>query len=151
MRVLLLLMGAIALTACGQSKEAKITQQKREFVTQQMRDPGTVQFKAEKLNGQGWLCGQLNSKNAYGAYVGFKRFAVRDYDDAWIEGLGYSGKPDAQPTAHIIEALKFQTKVLVRIREVKTANADYPVPSKEQIDAMAESERFAERWAKHCA
>ena len=148
MRFLFIFLAAIVLTACGDSK---LTQQKREFVTQQMRDPGTVQFKDEKLTKQGWLCGQVNSKNAFGAYVGFKRFAARNHDDAWIEGVGYAGKPGADSADRTFEAMDVQIRVLGEILEAKKANPGFLNPSDAQIKSMVEAELFEDRWKKHCA
>ena len=128
----------------------KLIEQKRAFVTEQMRDPATVQFKDEILSKRNWLCGQMNSKNAYGAYVGFKRFAVFDYDNAWIEGFGYAGKPDAQSTKHIIEMVQAQIKVSERVLVAVTADPKAPTPSKREVEAMAELELFDERWKKNC-
>ena len=40
-------------------------------------DPTSTQFRnAKLLSSNNVLCGEVNSKNAYGGYVGFKRFAV---------------------------------------------------------------------------
>lgn len=65
--------------------------QRRAHAVQQLRDPDSVQFRAEKLTSAGWLCGELNSKNSYGVYTGFKRFMALGEDDAWIEGSGQAG------------------------------------------------------------
>lgn len=151
MRFLFLFLGAVVLTACSDSENSKLAQQKREFVVQQMLDPSTAQFKDEKLTKQGWLCGQINSKNAFGAYVGFKRFAARNFDDAWIEGLGYAGKPGADSTAHLLEAMDAQIRVLGEILEATKANPGFVSPSDVQIESMVETELFADRWKKHCA
>jgi hypothetical protein len=150
-RFLPLFMAAIVLTACGDSEKSKLTEQKREFVTQRMLDPGTAQFKDEKLTKQGWLCGRMNSKNAFGAYVGFKRFAARNHDDAWIEGVGYAGKPGAHSTDQTFEAMDAQIRVLGEILEAKKANPGFVRPSDAQIESMAEIELFEDRWKKHCA
>ena len=83
-----------------------LIQSKRGHAVQNLRDPATVQFKNEQLTSLGWLCGEMNGKNAYGAYTGFKRFVSRSYDDAYIEGSGYAGKPDARSAAQIIADLE---------------------------------------------
>ena len=61
-----------------------------------MKDPSSAQFKAEAYKadaaGDVWvICGQVNAKNAYGGYVGFRPYyfeikdstaEIRDPDDA---------------------------------------------------------------------
>lgn len=47
----------------------------------QLRDPGSAQIRDLRfVNGKGGetLCGEVNAKNAYGGYVGFKPFAVTE-------------------------------------------------------------------------
>jgi hypothetical protein len=45
-------------------------------ITSSMRDPSSVQWKGLFISKSGAqsLCGEINGKNAYGAYVGFRRF-----------------------------------------------------------------------------
>nr|WP_279090155.1 hypothetical protein [Comamonas thiooxydans] len=78
-----------------------LVHQHRQLVASGMKDPDSVKFRNEKLTG-GWtlatskLCGEVNSKNSYGAYSGFVMFASdsggRPYlatepgPDAFIEG-----------------------------------------------------------------
>lgn len=127
----------------------KLIQAKRGYVVQQMRDPAAVQFQGERLTQGGWLCGELNGKNGYGAYTGFKRFMSFGYDDAWIEGTGYAGKSNAQGTAKIIEGLDEQNKILGEYLDaIKASNL--PKPSRQEIDEHVEKQMFARRWAKNC-
>lgn len=128
----------------------KLIAQKRAHVVQQLRDPATVQFKDERLTKQGWLCGELNGQNAYGAYVGFKRFASLADDRAWIDGSGYAGKPGAQSTAQIIQGLDAQIAASERLLKSRKENPDLPVPSKQEIQDAAAREVFAEIWQKYC-
>lgn len=128
----------------------KLIAQKRAYVVQQLRDPATVQFKDEHLTKQGWLCGELNGKNAYGAYVGFKRFISRADEDAWIEDSGYAGKPGAQSTAQILEGMDAKIKVSERFLEAKKKDNDLEIPSSKEFDSLAEKELFVAHWKKHC-
>ncbi|MBU4610533.1 hypothetical protein IMZ29_08270 [Achromobacter sp. GG226] len=58
-----------------------------------MRDPQSVQFrnvrvlKETKKPGSKAVCGELNAKNGYGAYVGFKRFMVGGPVDTTTKGF----------------------------------------------------------------
>lgn len=127
-----------------------LIQSKRGHAVQNLRDPATVQFKNEQLTSLGWLCGEMNGKNAYGAYTGFKRFVSRSYDDAYIEGSGYAGKPDARSAAQIIADLETGNEFLKNLSAVAKYHPDLSTPSQAEIDAMTERAIFKKRWADHC-
>ncbi len=68
------------LAACGQSeadkarnaaemKEIRYQRVAREFVTGILKDPESAEFRNQR-----GFCGEVNSKNSFGGYVGFKRF-----------------------------------------------------------------------------
>jgi hypothetical protein len=60
----------LALASCGPG-----TTSKESAVAAQMRDPSSVQFRNVKT-GTDALCGELNAKNGFGGYVGFKPFVA---------------------------------------------------------------------------
>ena len=65
-------------------------------------DPASTQFRNTKLlSSNNVLCGEVNSKNAYGGYVGFKRFAANSVGELVI--------PEAIPVVEVI-ALSKKTK-----------------------------------------
>lgn len=157
MKKIALSLAAVVLVVAGtaftikQPAEFKLVEQRRAHAVQQMRDPESVQFRAERLTGDGWLCGEMNGKNAYGAYTGFKRFMAMGEYDAWIDGSGYAGKPDSQPTAQILAEMDAKIAVLHRHIEAKKKQPELPTLSEQQVAALAEQEMFAERWKKHCS
>lgn len=51
----------------------------KKLVADQLRDPSSAQFR-NVFRHDGTVCGQVNGKNGFGAYVGFRRFYV--YEDA---------------------------------------------------------------------
>lgn len=55
----------------------------KKLVAASLRDPGSAQFRDVKSSGQA-VCGEVNGKNAYGGYVGFKHFIV-EAGEATIE------------------------------------------------------------------
>ncbi|WP_156314171.1 hypothetical protein [Brevundimonas sp. DS20] len=67
----------VGLGACqwvpGSEQQQIHAAQKR--VAEQLRDPASAQFRASRVN-DGWVCGEVNGKNAYGAYAGFQRFVT---------------------------------------------------------------------------
>lgn len=55
---------SLVLSGCGDSKTEKL-------VRDQMKDPSSVQF--QNIDG---YCGEVNAKNGYGGYTGFKPFYI---------------------------------------------------------------------------
>lgn len=48
-------------------------------VRNELFDPGSAQVRALRYTDQRCVCGEINGKNRYGAYVGFKRFYACHY------------------------------------------------------------------------
>lgn len=40
----------------------------------QLKDPGSAQFRGDYITSIGSVCGEINGKNGFGAYTGFKRY-----------------------------------------------------------------------------
>lgn len=62
---------------------------------QQLKDPASAQFQNVHLNtARTALCGQINAKNSYGGYVGFRNFITTD-KGAFVapEGCGSPSMP----------------------------------------------------------
>jgi hypothetical protein len=57
--------------------------QARQSVKENLLDPDSATFK-ELFRRGNYICGEVNAKNSYGGYVGFKRFAVWG-QIVWIE------------------------------------------------------------------
>ncbi|MBC3934078.1 SCO family protein [Undibacterium sp. CY7W] len=71
---LYVLLFILFLSGCSvqESKEAK------DFLISNLKDPESVQFRNEVFNEYG-VCGEVNAKNSFGGYVGFKRFySIKD-------------------------------------------------------------------------
>lgn len=66
----------------------------KQSAADQLLDPKSAQFRnvrlipdAKRSDAAGLgVCGEINGKNAYGAYAGFKRFVARRGETAKIEG-----------------------------------------------------------------
>ena len=68
-----------ALTGCGQSLEdAAIS-----VVREKMLDPDAAQFRGVEKRGEWTVCGEVNGKNRFGAYVGFKKFHASKLGQDW--------------------------------------------------------------------
>lgn len=85
MKILLTILFSIFLMGCSSEKtkaiqeaqmhEIKENRIAREFVQNRLKDPDSAQFRNQK-----GFCGEVNSKNGFGAYTGFKKFIAASSD-----------------------------------------------------------------------
>ena len=62
-------------------KEIRINRLSREFVVANLKDPDSAEFR-----NQNGFCGEVNAKNGFGGYTGFKRYIATDKNLVVIEG-----------------------------------------------------------------
>ena len=81
-RILILIVAVITLaTVFVYGWRYYLVHQHREAVLIQLKDPDSAKFKNERIE-FGWtlkdsiLCGEVNSKNGVGGYVGYKEFSA---------------------------------------------------------------------------
>lgn len=98
----LALAGAVVVAGCGESeadRDARIMFAHQERVKAQLRDPGSAQFRAVRLYktmDPPVVCGEVNAKNGFGAYMGFTRFVSRGSLQVIESELGREvSEPDA--------------------------------------------------------
>lgn len=70
---------AITPAAAQKSSSAKFVNDAKKVVADAFRDPDSVRFRDmgiyQKYNSElKYICGEVNAKNGYGAYVGYKSF-----------------------------------------------------------------------------
>ncbi|MBW6023369.1 hypothetical protein CGB74_26660, partial [Klebsiella pneumoniae] len=46
-------------------------------VKAELKDPESATFKNQIIGRDGYVCGQVNAKNSFGAYAGFKRYVSK--------------------------------------------------------------------------
>jgi hypothetical protein len=56
----------------------EITSAARAHVRANIKDPGSAQFRNEFTARPGTYCGEVNAKNGFGGYAGFKRFITNE-------------------------------------------------------------------------
>ena len=56
--------------------------QAKNVVADQLIDPDSAKFRNLEIMNSGHVCGEVNGKNTFGAYVGFKWFYAQTFDDA---------------------------------------------------------------------
>lgn len=99
--ILVVFFAALSLVGCA---DAKRTAQAK--VADQMRDPASAQFRAVKVRKSGAVCGEVNAKNGYGGYVGFREFVVTPTGEVLVDP-GMPDRPQAgrQATVEEIEGV----------------------------------------------
>ncbi len=135
---LIAMLGAVASATCGcsQSESERRLEEKRAPVIRALKDPQSAQFRSETLRGL-YLCGEINSKNDQGGYVGFKRFI------SFEKGYAVDGYPtasffdQARETDQVISEIHQQTELWKELRRQPTA------------DELNKA-YFAALWSKHC-
>lgn len=90
--ICLILAGFVALPAFAQGKGySSLVAKAKTAITRDLKDPESAKFRDigiyKSTTGKGGVsvCGEINAKNSYGAYGGFRRFLVSD-EIAVIEG-----------------------------------------------------------------
>ncbi|MDN2675657.1 hypothetical protein [Janthinobacterium sp. SUN033] len=120
----------------------------REPVRAVTKDPESAQFKADYLTRDGWLCGEMNAKNEYGAYVGFKRFISNSTTGKiYIEGSGHIGQLS---TEEILKQLDKKIALLKKQNEIKAAGGSVTKYSDSERDRIALQEVFEDHWGEIC-
>jgi hypothetical protein len=128
----------------------------RKLIAAQLRDSDSTRFRNDVLHPWGWLCGELNSKNAGGGYVGFRRFVSGGRPgDYYLEGEGeISPRELADDTRSMIAVLDEQAKLTREYIELRRSNPTFPVPPEYEIRRQAHARylksSFDAQWRDHC-
>lgn len=64
-------------------QEVRLQRKAKELVTARLKDPESAQFRS-----QTGICGEVNAKNSFGGYTGFKRFIAKSDALVFLEGDG---------------------------------------------------------------
>jgi hypothetical protein len=69
------------LAACGKSEEQKrreeaatLTRLGEKYVREKVLEPASAQFRNQFIGKKGAPCGEVNAKDAFGAYIGYQRY-----------------------------------------------------------------------------
>ena len=123
----------------------------RQPVRDLMKDPDSTKFRAESLESDGWLCGELNSKNEYGAYVGFKKFmSNKKGGKIFLQDMSLSEISDKESSDDFLARLAKETKVLQRENESRQNGSPIISFSQRERDAIVAQEIFADKWRDNC-
>lgn len=124
----------------------------RELISKYMKDPAATQFRQDRLTPDGWLCGEFNSKNEYGAYTGFKRFISHTKSGAvYVEGLSLITEDDFDRSHEEVIAL-LDKQIALSTRQIAAKDRGEPITkyTEGERNRMAREERFKDRWKDLC-
>lgn len=111
-----------------------------------LKDPASTQFRNEKF-ASGILCGELNSKNAMGGYVGFSRYISDGKDLHYLEKIGAVGKFTPEDVDLVMEK---ELETIKKFVAIKTANPAGEMPTKTEMQEIALQQFFDGRWNQFC-
>lgn len=118
------------------------------LIAGQLRDPDSTQFRNSRITKDGWLCGELNSRNGNGGYVGFKKFVSGGKDNTYyLEGHGVLGERTHE---QFIEFMDEQIAVLKIINQRLSQDPSWEQPSKSDQEDMANAQAFEKKWQAMC-
>jgi hypothetical protein len=113
-----------------------------------LKDPASAQFRNERIVPSGALCGEVNSKNSMGGYVGFKRYILAGTESNYLEDAGTLGRSS---TADIIFRLDEETAIIRRFVDFRKENPGFPVPSESERAEIVAKNFFDHKWKALCA
>ena len=152
-RTKMILIGLVAVVSAGlYFKVANQYDEYRVQVNNLLKDPGSSQFRNEQLFPSGVYCAEVNSKNSYGAFVGFQRVMVGRFgDENYIlferDGLNNS----AGGTLIRAELHTAATWAKVDMKERELAGSDEAEPSEQEYQEIALRKVFGEEWSEKCS
>lgn len=137
----LLLALVLVLAGCISSEKKEA----RDFITKDLKDPASTEFRNEVFK-DNVLCGELNSKNSYGAYVGFKKFVsgrepLRNTQFGGVEGNAIQGENAGLEVSKLLIAYSIKTRLKsVQLRYIqKRVNLTLSkIPENETISKYSE-------------
>lgn len=156
---IIILTTAIISSAAEPAKKKPSIKELRDAVSYNLKDPSSSQFRSEIFHGNS-LCGEINTKNSYGAYIGFKRFiATKDLSvlatsnaAAVIEGSGFVYGTESDISASLI-----QVEALSQVMDEQEALIKKSTPKNQLWLSDKEKEKrqeevfFIRLWDKYCS
>lgn len=138
-------------------KKASQYDEYRAQINNAVKDPGSTEFKNEKTSPNGVYCAEVNSKNSYGAFVGFERvMAKMDV----IEG-GSGGNYVFFEREGLFGSRGYQSIILLKIeietvrehnnaRKQELAGGDKATQSENEYRETALRKVFEKQWSENC-
>lgn len=122
----------------------------RSKLAAKFKDPSSLQFQHEVITQLGWLCGEVNAKNSYGAYGGFTRFITNGDDQTLIDKAEFA---NTTTTDDLVSLLDQQNAILKGLLAMREARPDQKIEALSPTDLLEAAWKnvFEARWTKICA
>ena len=97
----------------------------RQVIASALKDPDSAKFKDERVAATGSYCAEVNSKNSYGAYGGFKRIISDTACTAFFDNGSYHiySAPGRSMEASNCEGTGYVTELGIRADAMEAVNA----------------------------
>jgi len=118
----------------------------REAIQAQLRDPGSAQFRNERLTKNRTLCGEVNSKNGMGGYTGFEKY----FTTGSVSYLEKSGSLNKETHEEFMLRMDAKIALLKSYNQIKEAHPDISMPSESRIDEQAAEEVIKDKFREAC-
>lgn len=139
----------VALLGCSSKSEGGVAPKIHAPLLSSLKDPGSAQFRNERLTTSGVLCGEVNSKNSFGGNGGFKHFILAGQGANYIEDTGALGTWSTKDTQ-----LRDQEEAAIRLHILKYNDENRGLPLDMPSDAerreYANKKFFEAKWSKLC-
>lgn len=144
----LVVVGVCSIGYAFMHEELLIKPKLREQMAQKFKDPSSLQFQRENLTASGWICGEVNAKNSYGAYDGFVRY-VTNGTRIFIDKPEFA---NTDSTDDLTTLLNHENTILRDILSDRKArpNAMIAAPTEASLQAAAWKVVFEEHWSNVC-
>lgn len=121
----------------------------RRSIAGKLNDPASAEFRNDRVLPNGWHCGEVNAKNEFGGYVGFKRFVSGGKNGiVYLEGHGMLGK---ESTEEAVLILKSATEKMVAFNRIVESGVQVNRPTKEEFLTRARNDVFESHWKDLCS
>lgn len=159
MRLLWTVLAAGALAGCGPSELEKAAAahqahiaELRKPILEQLKDPYTAQFENEIVADDGELCGTVNSKNEFGAYVGARKFLVVPGEYARLRGLPMIVLQESRQLSADLEGIGARlSEYNARKRRELALTSGGAITTGPTTIEEAFAENFDKDWSNRCA
>ena len=118
----------------------------REVIQSQLRDPGSAQFRNERLTKTRTLCGEVNAKNGMGGYTGFERY----FTTGAVSYLEKSGSLNKETHEEFMLRMDKKIALLKSYNQIQEAHPNITMPSESRIDEQAAEEVVRDKFREAC-
>lgn len=140
-------------------KKASKYDEYRAQINNAVKDPGSTEFKNEKTSPNGIYCAEVNSKNSYGAFVGFQRIMAKTdvieggsggsyvfFERDGLDGIG----GDSALLELDISIAALQAQNSAKERKI-FSGSDEAILSEEEHQKIAVRKVFEQEWSENCS